>query len=77
MYLKSNLDDFSNSLQLCFQPCLSCLTTAFAMQETIFYHIEPHCIVYVGSLDEKAAFDAVRFRTLFLKHGSLGITGYF
>jgi len=76
-YLKSNLVDFPNSHQQCFQPGLSCLTTAFAMQETILYHMERYSNVYVASLDQKAAFDTVRFRALFLKLGRLGFTGHF
>ena len=47
------------------------------MQETILYHIERHSNVYVASLDQKAAFDTVRFRALFLKLGRLGFTGHF
>jgi len=47
------------------------------MQETILYHIERHSNVYVASLDQKAAFDTVRFCALFLKLGRLGFTGHF
>jgi len=65
-YLKSNLVDFPHSRQQGFQQGLSCLTNAFAMQETILYPVERHSNVYVASLDQQAAFDTVRFRALFL-----------
>jgi len=72
-----NSVDFPNPQQQGFQPNLSCITTAFALQETVLYHIERHSDVYVASLDQKAAFDTVRFRALFLKLGRLGFTGPF
>ena len=76
-FLQLNSVEFPNPQQQGFQPNLSCLTTAFALQETVLYHIERHSDVYVASLDQKAAFDTVRFRALFLKLGRLGFTGPF
>ena len=76
-FLKTSSINFPNAQQQGFQPSLSCLTTAFALQETVLYHIERHSDVYVASLDQKAAFDTVRFRALFLKLGRLGFTGNF
>jgi len=76
-FLTLNSIDFPNKQQQGFQSNLSCLTTAFALQETVLYHVERHSDVYVASLDQKAAFDTVRFRELFLKLGRLGFTGQF
>ena len=69
-FLQLNSVDFPNSQQQGFQPVL-------ALQETVLYHIERHTDVYVASLDQKAAFDTVRLRALFLKLGRLGFTGQF
>jgi len=60
-----------------FQHNLSCLTTAFALHETVLYHIGRHCDVYGAGLEQKVAFDTVRFRALFLKLGRFGLTGQF
>jgi len=60
-----------------FQHNLSCLTTAFVLHETVLYHIERHCDVYVASLEQKVAFDTVRFRALFLKLGRFWLTCQF
>jgi len=43
----------------------------------VLYHTERNSDVYVASLDQKAAFDSVRFTSLFLKLGRLGFTGPF
>jgi len=69
-----NSVDISNIQQQGFQSSLSCRTAVFALQETILNHIERHSDVYVASLDQKAAFDAIGFRALFLKVGILGIS---
>jgi len=58
--------DCPNPQQQGFQPNLSCLTTAFALQKTVLYHIERHPDVYVARLDQKAVFDTVRFHALFV-----------
>jgi len=58
--------DYPYPQQQGFQPNLSCLTTAFALQETVLYHIERHSDVYVARLDQKTAFDTVRFRARFV-----------
>ena len=76
-FLHINMVNFPNPQQQGFQSDLSCLTTAFALQETVLYHVERQSDVYVASLDQKAAFDTVRFRALFLKLGRLGFTGKF
>jgi len=41
----------------------------------VLYHTERNSDVYVASLDQKAAFDSMRFTSLFLKLGRLGFTG--
>ena len=43
----------------------------------MLYQTERNSDVYVASLDQKAAFDSVRFTSLFLKLGRLGFTGPF
>jgi len=67
--------DFPCRQQNGFQRNLSCLTTAFNLQETVNFHIERHSDVYVAFLDQKAAFDTVRHQALFLKLGRLGLVG--
>ena len=69
------LIDFPSNQQNGFQRNLSCLTTAFNMQETVYYQIENNSDVYVAFLDQKAAFDSVRHRALLLKLGRLGLVG--
>ena len=76
-FLKTNYVNFPNPQQQGFHPNLSCLTTAFALQETVLYHIKRHSDVYVVSFGQKAAFDTVRFRALFLKLGRQGFTRQF
>jgi len=69
--------NFPNLQQQGFQSSLSCLTIAYTLQETVLYHVERKSDVFVASFDQKAAFDTVRFRALFLKLGRLGFTGKF
>ena len=75
--LTFNSVDSPNYQQQGFQLNLSYLTTASVLHEMVLYHIERHCDVYVASLEEKAAFDPVRFRALFLKLGRFGLTCQF
>ena len=58
-----------------FQKGLSCITTSFNLQETIYYQLEQNSKVYVAYLDIKGAYDCVGHRGLFVKLGELGITG--
>jgi len=69
--------NFPNPQQQGFQSNSSCLSTAFALQEIVLYHVERKTDVYVANLDQKAAFDTVRFRALFLTIDRLGFTGKF
>jgi len=74
-FLHINMVNFPNPQQQGFQSNLSYLTTAFALGETVLYHVERKSDVYVASLDQKSVFDTVR--ALFLKLGRLGFTGKF
>jgi hypothetical protein len=66
---------FPSTQQHGFQKQLSCITTAFNLQETIAYHVDRQSDVYVAFLDQKGAFDSVRHQALFVKLGRLGLTG--
>jgi len=66
---------FPNPQQQGFQENLSCITTAFNLQETILHNIEQNSNVYVAQLDIKGAFDSVWHDALFYKLGMMGIKG--
>ena len=57
--------NFPNPQQQGFRKHLSCITTSFNLQETIFHQIEQNSNVYVGMLDQRAAFDVVWHSGLF------------
>ena len=59
--------NFPNPQQQGFRKYLSCITTAFNLQETIFHQIEQNSNVDVGMLNQRAAFDVVWLSGLFLK----------
>jgi len=63
------------SQQQCFRKQLSCMTAYFNLQEIVYQHIECNGNVYVGMLDQKAAFDVVWHDGLFVRLGRLGIVG--
>jgi len=50
-----------------FRKQLSCMTASFNLQETIYQQIEGNSNVYVGMLDQTAAFDVVWHDVLFAK----------
>ena len=58
-----------------FQKSLSCLTTAFNLQETIYYNLDLHSNVYVAFLDIHKAFDSVWHDGLLFKLDKSGING--
>jgi len=62
-FLHTDEVNFPNSQQQGFQSNLSCLTTSFALQKTVLYHIERKSDVYVASLDQKAALDTISSET--------------
>ena len=74
-FLKSKGTQFPCLQQQGFQKGLSCITTSFNLQETIFYQLEQNSKVYVAYLDIKGAYDCVGHRGFFVKLGELGITG--
>jgi len=67
--------DFPCAQQQGFRKQLSCMTATFNLQETIYQQIEGNSNVYVGTLDQKAAFDVVWHHGLFAKLGRLEIVG--
>ena len=57
-----------------FQKQLSCITTSFNVQETLYYNVERQSDVYVASLDKKkGAFDTIRHKSLMFKLGRMGL----
>ena len=58
-----------------FQKNLSCITTAFNLQETIYANLDLHSNVYAAFLDTEKAFDTVWHSALFHKLHNLGIKG--
>ena len=58
-----------------FQKNLSCITTAFNLQETICTNLDLHSNVYAAFLDTEKAFDTVWHSALFYKLHNLGIKG--
>ena len=64
---------FPNSQQQGFQPNLSCVTTAYTVQEVIQYNIDRGSCTYVAFVDIKRAFDTVWHDALFVKLHDLGI----
>lgn len=74
-FFKDSNIQFPNQQQQGFQKNLSCITTAFNLQETVYHQIERNSSVYSGFLDQKAAFDSVSHDGLFFKLGKLGVIG--
>ena len=74
-YISCSKIQFPCPQQHGFQKQLSCITTAFNVQEAVFYNVERQSDVYVASLDQKGAFDTVRHTSLFLKLGRMGLVG--
>jgi len=64
-YKPEVISNFPSPQQHGFQKHFSCVTAAFALQETIYYNIERQCNVYVAFLDQKAAFDCINHERLF------------
>lgn len=74
-HVVTNNMTFPSAQQQGFQKGLSCITTCFTLQETIFHQIESGSNAHVAFLDQKAAFDSVWHTGLFYKLGRLGFTG--
>jgi len=58
-----------------FQEGLSCATASFTLQDTVCHTIEKGSNAYVACLDQKAAFDSLWHKGLFLIICGLGLTG--
>ena len=66
LYLETNKIVFPNRQQQGFQPMLSCVSTAFVVQEVIQYNIDNGSCTYAAFLDTKRAFDTVWHCALFV-----------
>jgi len=75
-FINTQSTNFPNRQQG-FQLDLSCLTAAFNLQETVYYNTERQSDIYIARLDQRAAFDTVRFDAMLLKLGRLGLSGAF
>ena len=76
-YISATKIEFPCRQQQGSQKQLSCITTSFNLQETVYYNVERSSDVYVASMDQKGAFDSVRHTLLLLKLGRLGFVGKF
>ncbi|MEW8545051.1 MAG: reverse transcriptase family protein, partial [Candidatus Thiodiazotropha sp.] len=74
-FLELNNIPFPNRQQQGFQPSLSCVSTAFLVQEVIQYNIDNGSCTYAAFLDTRRAFDSVWHCALFVKLYNLGING--
>ena len=74
-FLKVKGTQFPCSQQQGFQKGLSCITTSFNLQESIFYQVEQKSKAYVAYLDIKGAYDYVWHNGLCVKLGELDING--
>ena len=75
LYIDINNIAFPNPQQQGFQPMLSCVSTAFVVQEVIQYNMDNGSCTYAAFLDTKRAFDTVWHCALFVKLYELGIRG--
>ena len=75
IHMETNHIVFPNRQQQGFQPMLSCVSTAFVVQEVIQYNIDNGSCTYAAFLDTKRAFDTVWHCALFVKLYELGIKG--
>lgn len=67
LYIDANNKLFPNRQQQGFQPSLSCISTAFVVQEVIQYNIDNGSCTYAAFFDTRRAFDSVWHCALFVK----------